>query len=122
MIHTAKIASPPYSLIFVADPEGGTTPECSPPAPYWATPSCIAVGCLMYQDGDTEVSLGSSREVNPEGRPIFDGLLETPNRKVNVETAEGELVLQADVPTESTRVRIWTNALREPDKIIIGLG
>jgi hypothetical protein len=121
MVHTVKIA-PPYSLIFVSDPEGGTAPECSPPAPYWATPSCIAVACLMYQDGDTEVSLGQAREVNPAKPPIFDGLLETPNRKVNIETAEGELVLQSDVPTESTRVRIWTNARREPDKILIGLG
>jgi hypothetical protein len=120
MVHSVKVA-PPYSLIFIADPEGGDTPECSPPAPYWATPSCIAVGCLMYQDGDTEVSLGPTREVNPGGRPIFDGRLETPNRKVNVETAEGKLVLQADVQSESTRVRIWTNALQEPDRIIIGL-
>jgi hypothetical protein len=121
MVNTVKVA-PPYSLIFISDPEGGTTPECSPPAPYWATPSCIAVGCLMYQDGDTEVRLGHASELNAEGKPIFDGPLETPNRKVNIETAEGELVLQADVPTESTRVRIWTNAPREPDKITIGLG
>jgi hypothetical protein len=121
MVQAVKVA-PPYSLIFIADPEGGDTPECSPPAPYWATPSCIAVGCLMYQDGDTEVSLGLAGEINPGGHPIFDGLLETPNRMVNVETAEGELVLQAGVPTESTRVRIWTNAPREPDKIAIGLG
>jgi len=121
MVHVVKVA-PPYSLIFIADPEGGNTPECSPPAPYWATSSCIAVGCLMYQDGDTEVCLGQMHEMRPKGRPIFDGLLETPNRKVNVETAEGELVLQADVSAESTRVRIWTNASKEPDKIIIGLG
>ena len=121
MVHTTKVA-PPYSLIFIADPEGGTTPECSPPAPYWTTPSCIAVGCLMYQDGDTEVSLGLARDVKASGRPIFDGLLETPNRKVNIETAEGDVVLQTEVPSERTRVRIWTNALREPDKIIVGLG
>ncbi|MBX9776849.1 MAG: hypothetical protein K2Y71_20920 [Xanthobacteraceae bacterium] len=113
--------TPPYSLIFISDPEGGTTPECSPPAPYWATPSCIAVGCLMYQDGDTQVTLGQAREMNLPGRPIFDGLLDTPNRKVNVETAEGELVLQADVSKKITRVRIWTNARSEPDRIVIGL-
>jgi hypothetical protein len=121
MVLTKKVA-PPYSLIFIADADGGVAPECSPPAPYWATSTCIAVGCLMSQDGDTEVSLGNAREVDPGARPIFDSFLETPNRKVNVETAEGELILQADVPTESTRVRIWTNELQEPDKIVIGLG
>lgn len=76
----------------------------------------------MDQDGDTEVSLGSTQEVNPEGPPIFDGLLETPTRTVNIETAEGELVLQSEVSSENTRVRIWTNAPREPDKIVVGLG
>lgn len=76
----------------------------------------------MYQDGDTEVTLGLAHEVNSKGRPIFDGFLETPNRKVNVETAEGDMLLQTEVPSESTRVRIWTNALREPDKIVVGLG
>jgi hypothetical protein len=121
MVLTKKVA-PPYSLIFIADPDGGTAPECSPPAPYWATSTCIAVGCLMFQDGDTEVSLGKAHEVNPAGRPIFDNLLETPSLKVNVETAERELILQTDVPTVSTRVRIWTNELVEPDKIVIGLG
>jgi hypothetical protein len=120
MVLTKKVA-PPYSLIFIADPYGGMAPECSPPAPYWATSTCIAVGC-MSQIGDTEVTLGMTREVDPGGRPIFDDFLETPNRKVNVETAEWELILQTDVPTVSTRVRIWTNELVEPDKIVIGLG
>jgi hypothetical protein len=77
---------------------------------------------LMYQDGDTEVSLGYAHEIKSHERPIFDGVLDTPNRRVNIETAEGEIVLQADVLDQRTRVRVWTNALQEPDKIVIGLG
>jgi hypothetical protein len=76
----------------------------------------------MFQDGDTDVSLGPAREIDPGGRPIFDGSLETPNRIVVVTTAESEILLKAAVPSKSTRVRIWTNHPSEPDKIAVGLG
>lgn len=47
-----------------------------------STRFCIAVGCLMEQDGPTRVTLGPEREVNPGGPPAFDQVIETPNRTV----------------------------------------
>ena len=76
----------------------------------------------MYQDGETEISLGPARDVDPGGRPVFDGALETPNRAVIISTAEHETVLNARVQSESTRVRIWTNHPTEPDRVVVGLG
>ena len=89
--------APPYSLIFVSDVDGGASPECTGGKSLWATPSCIAVG-------------------------VFDGVLETPSKAVIISTAEHETVMNANVPTQSTRVRIWTNHPTEPDRIIVGLG
>jgi hypothetical protein len=121
MASTIRIA-PPYSLIFISDLDGGTSPECIGGKSLWATPSCIAVGCLMFQDGETEVTLGPVREVDPGGSPVFDGMLETPNKSVIVSTAEHETLLDVRVPNTSTRVRIWSNHPTEPDKVVVGLG
>ena len=120
MASTIRIA-PPYSLVFISDLDGGTSPECIGETCLWATPSCIAVGYLMFQDGETQVTLGRAQEVNPGGRPVFDGLLETPNKPVIVSTAEHETLLDIRVHNTSTRVRIWSNHPTEPDKVVVGL-
>jgi len=73
-------------------------------------------------DGETEVTLGTTSEVNPGGRPAFDDELETPNRVVIVSTVEGKQALQSGVPFTSARVRIWVNHPTEPDKVIVGIG
>ena len=121
MRFTTRVA-PPNSLLFISDPDGGEAPE-----PIWgelilSTPSCISVGCLMFLDGETEVTLGAADEVNPGELPAFDAELETPNRAVAVWTVERETVLSAAVTTPQTRVRIWVNHPTEPDRVIVGLG
>ena len=85
-----------------------------------STPSCIAVGCLMYQDGETKVTLGHQHR--NDGRPAFDGYLDTPHRKVAVWTIEWDMVLETSVPTTRTRIRVWTNHPTEPDDIGVGEG
>jgi hypothetical protein len=117
---STKVA-PRNSLLFISDPNGGVAPEPVRGAQILSTPSCISVACLMFQDGETEVTLGSAREVGPENFAAFDGLLETPNRAVVVSTVEGDTVLEARVPRLMTRIRIWVNRPREPDRVVIGL-
>jgi hypothetical protein len=73
-------------------------------------------------DGATEVTLGAARDVDPGGRPAFDGMLETPSRIVIVATSERKTLLDSSVPGMGTRVRIWVNHPNEPDKVIVGLG
>jgi len=122
-MRTSTKIAPPNSLLFIADPNGGTTPQITNKRPnIWSTPSCIAVGCLAFINGKTDVTLGDKREVDPGDLPAFDGQLETPNREVLVSTAEWETVLKSNVPNISTRIRIWVNHPTEPDKVIIGLG
>jgi hypothetical protein len=73
-------------------------------------------------DGETEVVPGSAAEVDPGGLPAFDGTIATPSRKVVVTTVEEETVLKTTVPDIATRVRVWTNRTREPDRVMIGVG
>jgi hypothetical protein len=113
--------SPPNSLLFISDPNGGTAPQITRGRRMWATPSCIVVGCLAFMDGETAITLGAAGEVNPGGVPAFDGLLETPNRAVVVSTAEKEPVLEMKAHGSHTPVRVWTNHPTEPDRVIVGI-
>src|SRR5262245_10340173 len=113
--------SPPNSILFVSDRDGGVTPEITREQSIWATPSCVAFGCLMEQDGPTELTIGAAEQVGSRDTPAFDDLIETPQRAVVVFTALNQPILHASVSGIRTRLRIWTNHPTEPDKVIIGL-
>jgi hypothetical protein len=80
------------------------------------TPSCIAMGTLCNLDGETSLSLTDQA---PAGEPAYDGILETPTRRVSVCSMLLEPFIECDVPGETTRVRVWTNRPSEPDNIQI---
>ena len=110
------------SLIFLRDEQTRNIPEINGIGAVWSTTSCVAVGCLPDCDGETEVIIGPADEVAKDGTLLFDRSLATPSGSVVVETVLSETILQIGVPTSQTRVRIWTNGLRDTDKVIIGLG
>jgi hypothetical protein len=121
MAKFARVA-PPNSLLFISDSSDGLGPEFIPGQLILSSPSCISVGCFMWQDGQTDVTLGDAHEVDPGGSAAFDGLLDTSSRAVVVWTVERETIFDTPVPNSRTRVRIWVNRPVEPDKVIIGLG
>lgn len=88
-----------------------------------ATPQCINVGCQYWNEGDTTITLGPFDELPAQGGPPkFDGMLETPKRRVDVFDALMPEILTMEVPGVRTRVRIWTNHKNEPDDVVIALG
>ena len=115
-------ASPPNSIVAISDPSGGVIPEPPQSGSIAATSSLLVVGCLTFTDGETEFVLGNNPSVVSGESLVFDGVLETPSRAIQVATVFDDILLRADVPTESTRVRVWTNRPVEPDRVIIGLG
>lgn len=120
-MHSTRI-SPPNSLLFISDPAVGMVPEFVAGKLILSTTSCVSVNCYPEQDGPTEVILGRAEEVNPATAPAFDGGLETPSRAVVVLTVERETVLRKQVPTTHTRLRIWVDHPRWPQRVIIGVG
>ncbi len=109
------------SLLFIRDARARHIPEIDGNSSVWSTTSCVAVSCLPDCDGETEVTIGSAYEVKQRGSPLFDGRLSTPSRTVIVETVLAERLLERNVPNLHTRVRIWTNGLRDTDRVIVGL-
>ena len=112
--------APPNSLVLVTEAPTTTSPSTMGGSSIASTRSCIAVSCLMFQDGETRITLG--QPLKTDDRPAFDGFLDTPHRKIAVWTVEWEKLLETRVPTIRTKIRIWTNHRTEPDDVYIGVG
>jgi hypothetical protein len=110
------------SLLFIRDASVRDIPIIDGNASVWSTGSCVAVSCLPDCDGDTEVTLGGTEAVRQSKAPLFDGLLQTPSRRLIVETVLGETILEASVPEFTSRIRIWTNGLPDTDFVAIAVG
>ncbi len=108
-------------LLFVSDPESEDTPAIDGKAAIWTTPECIAVSCLPDCDGPTKIILGAENDVGTHNKLLFDGTVLTPTRKLSVGTVLAEKLLEIDVPTTDTHLKIWTNGHPGSDIVIIGI-
>jgi hypothetical protein len=107
------------SLLYVRDPTTRELPEIDGNQAVWSTASCVAISCLPDSEGDTEVIIGPSSDIAEDGQPLFDGRIRTPSRTVIVETVLQEIILQAQVSTVDTRLRIWTDGHPATEKVTV---
>lgn len=112
--------SPPNSIIFITDLEGGDVPVADRPNPIMFTESCISVTTLMEYDGETQITLTPLSECRRDDPAAFDGRIDTPTGHLTVTVVAWDIVLQDHSGSPRTRVVIWTNHPREPDEIVIG--
>lgn len=88
-----------------------------------ASDDCINVSALPWNEGETAITLGLFEELPPQaGLPRFDGILNTPEYRVDLFDANIPEILSMEVPDVRTRVRIWTNSPFQPDNVVIALG
>lgn len=118
---TSTRVNAPSSLVLVEDSSGGDLPTSMNHSLIAATASCVAVGCRAEDDGETEIVLGHCSGVDTGKEPVFEGLLQTPNRRLAIRTVHGVTLLEMPVPATETTVRIWVNDSREPDRIAVGV-
>lgn len=112
------------SMFSVSDPQArAPLPRRSGSSRIAADSNYLVVGTLMSQDGDTEVTLSDSMsEVSARGVPAFDGTIETPSRRLVLQSADLEVFLEMKTTGLRSRVRVWSNDPREPDQIAIVVG
>jgi len=87
-----------------------------------ASPLCVNIPAMYWNDGDTSVTLGHFDEVAQARQPDFDGLIATPERELVIFDAEMPEIMKTSVPTQETRVRIWMNHPTEPNDVVIAFG
>ncbi len=118
----AASVTPSNSILFTADGTDGDVPVVSDMSlPAWATPTCIIVRCFPEVDGPTEVIFGPRDQVDPGTLASGTYVLRTPRRQVQVSEVGDEVVFEATVASDITRVSVWLSHPRWPDKVIIGL-
>jgi hypothetical protein len=110
------------SLIFVHDAGARGAPLIDGIGACWATPDIIAVSCLPDCDGETEIRLGRLGSVLPLDVLVFDGELNTPRRHVVLSGVLKNRILEAQVASSLTQVKIWTNGRQDTDIVVVGLG
>lgn len=121
MMSQSKTFAPPYSQVMIVGPGSRVVvPEWAELVPAIATDTCIAVLCRTEIDGPTTITLGLTAELDPGRPPVFTGRLKTPKKRLVLETAEGDKVMEAPTLGEETLVKVWSNQRMEPDHILIG--
>jgi hypothetical protein len=121
MAKSAKLA-PPYSQVLLMDEAfGEQIPTLTGGKNIASTAYCVTIDCQAFMDGETHFTLGLKSEVNPGSEPAFEGLVETPNRKIAIATVERKVVLEVGVEESKTIVWIWVNRPSEPDDVVVGI-
>lgn len=120
MTESVRIAAP-NSLILVLDPEFGVLPETLGGAAIAASSSALAVGTLAESDGETEVTIGSVRDLPTDESlvPRWEGQVQTSGR-LAVVSLYNEVLLEVDAPSE-VKLQVWTNDPEEPDAVWLAL-
>ena len=110
-------------LVFVSDIDGGESVWPVTGASVEATASCVNARCRHEVDVEAELTLlGAAEDVATEEEPVFDGLIQTPNKQLMTSDVLAEPVLTAEVAGRTTRVRIWLNHPEPADKLVVGWG
>lgn len=121
MIQQAKTA-PPYSVVIVNDPTNKDVPSWREGSAVLATESCVAIACRAETDGETTFTLAPLPDLPNIDKLIFEGFVPTPSRRITIQTAEGETILEAKTTGSRTKLAIWCNDPLRPDDVVIGFG
>jgi hypothetical protein len=120
---TTITVAPPYSIIFVCDNSAVDVevPDRVRGELAAANDTCISVGTYPSDDGDTEICLTGSASVEETAgfERIFSGRINSPNRQIDVATAENNVLLSLEITTTAASVSVWVDQLRWPTKILI---
>lgn len=112
--------APVNSIFFFEDSQGGEAPAIDDrEIRIWASDTSVIVGCLMWQDGETDLTVSTSFNDAPSGNPQYECELATPSKMLSVVTSGNEVLMQVEVPRMATRMQVWTNHISEPDKIFV---
>ena len=121
MTRVVGFIRPENSVVIVEDVSGGQTPRLEGDSLVASSGSCIAVACRSALDGETRLTMGEARDVDPGAAPSLDVLLATPGREVVIRDVSEEILAHADVATATTRVRVWMEDSRDPGWVVVGI-
>lgn len=113
----------PNSLVLVQALTGGQPPD-SLDGLAGSTSTCVAVGTLSSQDGETTIVVtdDAAPVLAANELQVFDGEIDVPGGTLAVTTVFNDVLVTLPVRTGSVALRIWVNHETEPDRIVIAAG
>ncbi len=114
------------AILFVLDP----TNSSAHVPPYVigqttaSTTSCVSFATLPDVDGEVTITLFSKHEQQRDsavGLEVFDGHVETPGRKLAIVDSQFVRVLECDVPSKDTRIRVVVDDPKMPTAIWLSI-
>lgn len=86
------------------------------------TPDCISIPCMYLDDGDTHFTVGEASEITMPTPPTFDGILNTPSKRLVFFDANEPEFASLPLPTIKTRIRVWVDHPTQPENVVIVWG
>ena len=120
-VETLTIA-PEYLSIYVAGHRKVQIPLHMDKQGIFASPDCINIPALYWNDGDTRVDFGPVSEIPEIREPDFDGIINTPNKELILFDANEPQYAIAYVPSVDTRIRVWIDHPTEPENVVVAWG
>jgi hypothetical protein len=109
-----------HGIVFISDPASPWSLDPSEIGKWLvvANKSCVSVCTIHPQQGETTIELATSI-LQPIGKLVFEGELETPGLKITVTGSDTVPILSMDVREQITPLKIWANDDRWPNYIQI---
>ena len=115
------LIAPPYLQFFISDPAARNSPHQVERPTVISSGDCLSVLCQYADEGQTELIVGDFDEVADEGGLAYDGSIPTPNKVLWFADAELTELARVPVSTNVTRLRIFTDGLQFPERVVIGI-
>lgn len=114
--------SPPYLQFFVSDASLPENPVQGETIKIISNGQCLSVPCAYWDEAETELVVGHPEEVVEPRTPQFDGTIPTPSGSLVFHDAELTEWVVYPTPTAETRIRIWTDGLMLPERVVVAVG
>lgn len=111
--------SHPIIFIFDFDNKLMNVPEYDSESTVSFNDVCVSVKAISDVDGELEVTLIYDDENKcPELKQVFYGSIQTPNRKISVVTSLNEKLIELNVDSKLSSIKIYVDEFEFPSRIM----
>lgn len=114
--------APEYNSVYLAGRDLSDVPYNFSEKTIPSTPDCISIPCIYWNDADTNFTVGEASELAMPMPPTFDGILNTPDKRLVFFDANVPSFASLPVTTVKTRIRIWIDHPTQPEHVVVAWG
>ena len=117
-----KRISPPNLQFFISDASLPENPVQGETIGIISNGVCLSVPCAYWDETETTLIIGRPEEVSEPAKPLFDGTIPTHSGAIVFSDSELAELLSYPVSDAVTRIQIWTDGLKFPERMVVAIG